>query len=236
MAHLERDEIALRAIGEHVDSPDDEGHLLDCRACREDLESLATVARIAADLAPEERVVPPAPPELFDRIEAEVAGSEPGEGGVVRLRFGRTSSRTWGLVTAAAAVVMLALVGISTLGDVAPTEDPVAAATLEPLDDRAQTTQAQLVEQNGDLVLRLTSEELPEDDGYYEVWLIDENVEGMVSLGPVDAEGGHRLPGGLDPGDFPIVDVSLEPFDGDPTHSGDSLLRGELDLDPDLDA
>ncbi len=22
--------------------------------------------------------------------------------------------------------------------------------------------------------------------------------------------------------------VSLEPFDGDPTHSGDSLLRGEL--------
>jgi hypothetical protein len=29
-------------------------------------------------------------------------------------------------------------------------------------------------------------------------------------------------------GDNPEVDVSLEPDDGDPAHSGDSVLRGQL--------
>jgi hypothetical protein len=27
---------------------------------------------------------------------------------------------------------------------------------------------------------------------------------------------------------YPIVDVSLEPLDGDPTHSGDSIARGQI--------
>ena len=33
----------------------------------------------------------------------------------------------------------------------------------------------------------------------------------------------------LDLGRFPIVDVSVEPLDGDPTHSGVSVVRGVLD-------
>ena len=37
------------------------------------------------------------------------------------------------------------------------------------------------------------------------------------------------IPAGVDVGDFPIVDVSLEPFDGDPTHSGDSIVRGQIE-------
>ena len=52
----------------------------------------------------------------------------------------------------------------------------------------------------------------------------------MVSLGPLDRARGHGVPAGLDPASFSIVDVSLEPFDGDPTHSGDSLLRKILEL------
>jgi hypothetical protein len=38
----------------------------------------------------------------------------------------------------------------------------------------------------------------------------------------------YAVPGGIDYRNFPIVDVSVEPPDGDPTHSGDSILRGTL--------
>ena len=53
----------------------------------------------------------------------------------------------------------------------------------------------------------------------------------MVQVGVV--RGGTTtlaLPEGLDLAEYPIVDVSLEPLDGDPTHSGVSVARGELEL------
>jgi anti-sigma-K factor RskA len=68
------------------------------------------------------------------------------------------------------------------------------------------------------------------DDEYYEVWLIDEAVQDMVPVGV--ARSGtvtFELPTGLDLGRFPIVDVSVEPLDGNPTHSGVSVARGVLD-------
>jgi len=30
--------------------------------------------------------------------------------------------------------------------------------------------------------------------------------------------------------DYPLVDISIEPYDGNPTHSGDSIVRGQLDV------
>ena len=41
-------------------------------------------------------------------------------------------------------------------------------------------------------------------------------------------EGRFSIPVGLDLDDYALVDVSAEQFDGDPSHSGDSILRGEL--------
>ena len=67
-------------------------------------------------------------------------------------------------------------------------------------------------------------------EGFAEVWLIDTEVEQLVSLGPLRSDGRYDLPSGLEPEAFPIVDVSREPLDGDPTHSGDSVLRGQLEF------
>ncbi|WP_255595821.1 anti-sigma factor [Cellulomonas sp. C5510] len=76
------------------------------------------------------------------------------------------------------------------------------------------------------LVVRL---EGGEADGFREVWLLDRDVTGLVSLGLLDGdEGRFAIPAGLDLGRYPVVDVSAEPDDGDPAHSGDSILRGEL--------
>jgi anti-sigma-K factor RskA len=68
----------------------------------------------------------------------------------------------------------------------------------------------------------------PSDDDFYEVWLLGKR--GVVSLGSfrVGAGGGTdldlRLP--VDTEGYRYYDISLEPDDGDPEHSGDSVLRG----------
>ena len=66
------------------------------------------------------------------------------------------------------------------------------------------------------------------DGDFYEVWLLRSPTE-LVSVGTfrVDDRGRARVsfPVGVDPGRFPIVDVSREPADGDPRHSSVSVLR-----------
>ena len=37
------------------------------------------------------------------------------------------------------------------------------------------------------------------------------------------------VPAGIDPAQFALVDVSREPVDGEPAHSGDSIVRGLLE-------
>lgn len=71
---------------------------------------------------------------------------------------------------------------------------------------------------------------LPPADGVHEVWLLDLERDRMVALGVLGDSGRGRLtvPDGVRVGDDPEVDVSLEPDDGDPAHSGESVLRGEL--------
>jgi hypothetical protein len=62
------------------------------------------------------------------------------------------------------------------------------------------------------------------------VWLINPSVTELVSLGPLRADGDYDVPPGVDAAEFPIVDISDEPVDGDPSHSGDSVLRGQLPI------
>ena len=65
---------------------------------------------------------------------------------------------------------------------------------------------------------------------YYEVWLLEPDVSGLVPLGTTQAGTTvFEIPAGLDLDQFPVVDVSVEPLDGDPAHSGDSVVRGVLE-------
>ena len=70
------------------------------------------------------------------------------------------------------------------------------------------------------------------NDEFLELWLINGDVTDMVSLGTftsLDAQHTYAIPDDVDLDTFPIVDVSIEPTDGDPSHSGHSVLRGRLD-------
>jgi hypothetical protein len=94
---------------------------------------------------------------------------------------------------------------------------------------RSTSGTATLVRRGGRYYLDLRLHDPPAPaGGYLEVWLIDRQVKGMVSLGPYRGPGAYALPANVDPSTFPVVDVSDEPLDGDPLHSGVSLVRGVL--------
>lgn len=67
------------------------------------------------------------------------------------------------------------------------------------------------------------------DDGLREVWLLTPDATGLVSVGLLDGSTGRfAIPAGIDLTEFSVVDVSAEPADGNPAHSGDSIVRGSL--------
>ena len=103
---------------------------------------------------------------------------------------------------------------------------PLDALTDEPASGRAEV----VVREDGSRALQVELDAPALDGEYYELWLIEPQVVDMVPLGVLrPGSQTFELPSGLALGDFPIVDVSVEPLDGDPTHSGISVARGELE-------
>ncbi|TFC65048.1 anti-sigma factor [Cryobacterium sp. TMT2-15-1] len=86
---------------------------------------------------------------------------------------------------------------------------------------------AQAADGHREVVLDVTG--VGTDTDLREVWLIEADASGLISIGVLDGESGRfAIPDGVDLSQYPLVDVSAEPDDGDPQHSGDSILRGEL--------
>ncbi len=72
--------------------------------------------------------------------------------------------------------------------------------------------------------------ELGGEPGFHEVWLINVDGKRMVALGILARgdDGTFEVPRRLIDEGYRILDISVEPDDGDPTHSGVSLARGQL--------
>ena len=148
------------------------------------------------------------------------------------------------IVLSAAAAVVLIAVGVTlvvTLGGDDPAQ-VVASAELahDPVSFDALGAEARagadLVEQDGHQSIKIVdaSLPLPEVGADLEVWLIQPDDEGnvadLVSIGLLDPEepGSLDVPTGYDPSVYFVVDISVEPRDGDASHSGRSILRGAL--------
>lgn len=137
----------------------------------------------------------------------------------------------------AVALVAAAAVGaVATLGVLRPWQDepapaPASIATLDPVagGPRGVTGRAVVVDAAAGPVLQVTANGLPLQPGYYEVWVFD-GRQNMVSVGVLgtDSRAALPLPPTLDLRTYHIVDISAEPYDGDQTHSQDSVLRGSL--------
>ncbi len=144
------------------------------------------------------------------------------------------SSRRWWLVAASIVAVVCVGVGAVALFDGDNANEVVVAATelsSAGLDGAPEGLRgdASVIETTGGQMIEVDIGNLrPASGEFLEVWLIRPDVSGMVSLGTARPDGRYELPPGMRLADFPIVDVSTEPYDGDPVHSGASLLRGVL--------
>jgi anti-sigma-K factor RskA len=196
----------------------------------DELRALAGRVGIGPDERLEPLLEPPA--DLWDRIarEAGVTGGGPGGRPEERATVVPIASRrrpSWLLPAIAAAAAAVVVAGVAVAGD--DESEVLASAELDRLGPSGAGS-AELVEVDGSLRLRVDTSDLDAGDGFLELWVIDTEVQRLVSLGPLRPDGIYDLPAGLDPRAFPVVDVSVEPIDGDPTHSGDSVLRGQLEF------
>ena len=229
MSHLDPDIIALIALGESV-LPEDLEHVRNCLQCQGEVDELTAIAASARSISPADRPVSP-PAQVWDRIEAELGLDDPVAEVAVQPKS-RNSNR--GMFALAASVGVL-VGGLGTYIAVSTDSSDsratiVAQASLDPLRDVTEPAQASVQQINGDQVLSVQASGLPATDGFYEVWLLAPDAVSMISVGMLDAsEGGQfPLPAGIDLAAFPIVDISLEHFDGVAAHSADSILRGKL--------
>lgn len=111
-------------------------------------------------------------------------------------------------------------------------DTPIASAQLDALPDWPDASGQARVEETSSGVRQVVLDlDAPSTEGgYREVWLIASDLSGLVSLGVLEGnEGRFDIPAGLDLDTFSLVDVSEEHFDGDPAHSGDSIVRGALE-------
>jgi hypothetical protein len=183
--------------------------------------------------SPEHGLVAP-PEDLWDRIADEVRATS-GPTGVVPLRRA-PQRRILGLVAAAVLVVAVlaaaaVVVGRGTDGS---TTELVARASLSGagLDPGGDSTgAAELIEGDAGWKVAIEVDDLPAppDGSYYEAWLLGPDGSQVQSLGALEGNSRLAVPDGLAIDDFPLVDVSIEPIDGDPGHSSKSVLRGELE-------
>ncbi|WP_019135575.1 anti-sigma factor domain-containing protein [Cellulomonas massiliensis] len=243
--HVDDDVLTLLALGEPAGTPDERAHVAACARCTQEVDALAEVAALARASEP---LVAPGP-QVWDAIARDLdltdrtspldeapsgappvaeATAEAPVAAVTPLRP-RPNRRTWAFVAGAAAAGLV--IGGTGVWAATRTAAPevLASATLEPLPGWDASGKAFVETSDGHRVLVVDLEGDVGSAGFREVWLLRPDVSGLVSLGTLAGSTGRfDLPAGLDLDEFSVVDVSEEQFDGDPAHSGDSIVRGPL--------
>ena len=221
MAHCEPQTLSLIALGEQP-SAEDAMHLVTCDTCRRDWESMRATVDVARDLDDDELLTPP------DHVWAAIAEEISADAGTIVPMRSRRRIAPWIALAAAVGVVLGGVVGASLMRSAPP--EIVASVALEPLADYSTTGTATVEIVDGTEMLAVDVSGLPPTDGYFEVWLLAPDASSMIALGTLgDGESTVLpLPAGVSLADYPVVDISAEPYDGDPAHSTDSVVRGTL--------
>ena len=203
-------------------------------------EEYADLAALARTLSLSDTHLDSPPDDLWPAIQRRVAAGEQARINrplvAVDATGSRFRSRRMYVALSAAAAIVAALIGLVAFvsGDngLPGTRVEEVALTnkgLESAGAGSYATATLVRTANGSYALDIAASDLPSaPEGFLELWIIDKTISGMYSLGPLHGNGRYVLPAHVDPASFPIVDVSIEPTDGTPAHSGKSILRGQL--------
>ena len=241
MTHLDPDRLADRALGTDPLTMAEEKHLDNCAECREELAQLSRIAELSRQ--PEELVRVPAD-AIWRSVQGQLASQEPAPARTevaaeppptpprVRELPRRTPRpRSWFLAAAAAAVGLIIGIGVTTVA-VRDRVEVTSTTALEALPGHTGQGTAEIVRDQGRPELKVQIDAPLTPDRYREVWLINTDGQRMYPIGvlPDDGKATYPLPPALAEQlqGFTIVDVSIEPYDGNPAHSRESQVRGTL--------
>ena len=190
-------------------------------ALREEVERLRPVVTKLERVPGEAWDSPEPPPLVMPRTPPRSAGA-----GASRRRR-RLVLRP--LVAVACAVVLLAAgIGLGAWLDRDPVP-PVGRLALQPVGDLDPGASGNIAVSDDGVSVRVTGLRPTDGDQFYELWLLgaDKRLIGLGSF-QVGEDGAAtlKLPLPVSPDSFQFFDLSLEPGDGDPGHSGVSVLRG----------
>ncbi|WP_369822534.1 anti-sigma factor [Cellulomonas sp. KH9] len=171
------------------------------------------------------------PPSPGGQVDGSSRGEPDGPSATVTPLASRRRARPARIAIAAAVGLVVGGAGATAYLERPDPSTVLASAVLEPLPGWSETGTAQVrTAPDGTRSLVVDLDEAPQGEGFLEVWLLRPDVSGLVSLGTLDGTSGtFALPPGLDLAEYPVVDVSDEPLDGEPAHSGVSVVRGALD-------
>lgn len=235
MAHLDPEILALLALGEDAASATDRLHLAGCPGCRAEVRRFARP--VAATRETDEQLADPGPRVWAGIVEAlrldpgladdpfERSGPRPVAPPERRVRRGVVA-----IVAAAAAVLLIGGVGVGLL-DARHDAQRIATATLQAFPGWQGSSGTAVLERlpNGHRVVEVSTTVQPDGRTDHEVWLMTAGATRLVSLGLLHGTSGtFAVPTGVDVSRFRLVDVSDEPRDGNPAHSGESIVRGAL--------
>jgi Anti-sigma-K factor rskA len=243
MPHIDPDELAVVAMGDRSATAAEQQHLASCARCAPDLAELREVVALARTTTASDSLQPP-PAHVWPAIIAQTAGPPPlQEAPAAELDDRRArrdrARRNWLPIGAAAAVGLViggVVTGAVTMNRSQPSDvNIMATADLTPLPDSPAPAvgsgKATIETVAGRAKLTLDTDGLARAQGFYEVWLLDPKTMGLVAIGtvgPGQQQAEFPIPEGVTMDQYPVVDVSDEPLDGDPTHSTVSVLRGQF--------
>lgn len=178
-----------------------------------------------------------------DVADAGDAG-DTGERAGVRKRPVVRGARRFAVVLAACAALLGAAAGSTVTWWVTRADADAAtaapAAPPSPADDgnrleslrTSSAGYARVSDDGSHRALDITVKGLPSTSGYFEVWLMDRTHTKLVSMGVLGPDGRATLPvpDTIDLGEYSVVDVSVQPYNGKPDHSGASIVRGPYKL------
>ena len=192
------------------------------------------------------------PADLWNDIEAAVfadspsdtVGEESGESPAnnvvdITSRFRRGTA--FFAAAAAAVVVVIGALVVAASGNDSPSFEVVGDARLDWQEGFVDegvtlTVDATILGTESAQAVQLSAAALPPRAGEdLELWLIGIDAAGELTISTLgiiesDADGTYEVPDDFDSSAFDtvLVDISYEPRDGDETHSGASIVRGEI--------